>query len=115
MSDHESSQAKRGVNIRRSTRVSLRIPINVSGQLRDNKPFNVEAHTLVVNANGALIVLGMNVRLGQSLLLQHTISQEYLDCRVVHIGQQHDSKSEIGIVFSKPALNFWHITFPVTD
>ena len=115
MSDHESTQSKRGINIRRSERVLLRIPLNVSGKLEGNNSFNVETHTLVVNANGALIVLAMKVQLGQSLVLQHTISEEFQECRVVHVGDQRNSEAEIGIAFTQPALNFWHIKFPTAN
>ena len=74
-----------------------------------------ETHTLVVNAQGALIALATRVQHGQTLVLKNRVSGEEQECRVVHMGEKQADKNEIGIEFSCPAPKFWHIDFPPAD
>ena len=46
---------------RRSMRVLLSVPINVTGKTKENEDFSEDARTLVVNAHGALISLAVKV------------------------------------------------------
>jgi hypothetical protein len=115
MADQDAIQSKRSVNIRRSERVFLRVPILVRGQAENDSSLSEESHTLVVNAHGALIVLAMKVRPGQGLLLRNKVSGEGQECRVIHVGDQHASKNELAIAFTQPAPHFWHIDFPPAD
>jgi hypothetical protein len=102
-------------NQRRSQRVMLSVKILVAGNRLDGKKFTQEAETSVVNAHGALILLGEKVTLGQSLTIRNLKSNEELRAEVVDVGAPLDGKSEVGIEFLEPSPRFWRIAFPPED
>lgn len=102
-----SSDAKR----RRSQRVILSVPITVSGEAAQGS-FTEKTQTLVINAHGALITLAAKISQGQLLKLQTGSNPEKQSCRVVYVGPSVDGKTQLGVEFTEPAPNFWHIAFP---
>ena len=103
------------LQLRRSQRVCLRLPIVV---LREGPGTNVaseETHTLIVNAHGALIHLALTVEIGQLLGIKNIQTMEELVCRVVNLGPDQSGKREVGIEFEQPSPRFWRIAFPPTD
>jgi len=93
----------------------LSVRILISGDRHDGKRFSEEAITSVVNAHGALIYLGEQVKLGQSVTVRNIKSNEELQAEVVDIGADHEGKVEVGIEFLKPAPRFWRVAFPPED
>src|ERR1700694_3299270 len=71
---------------RRSRRLAFDIPVYVYGHGPEKEPFHEEAHTLKVNANGALLLLSVPVCKGQMLLLTNQLTQQEQECRVVFLG-----------------------------
>jgi len=102
-------------NRRRSQRVLLRIPIAVIAPGPDKNMVREQTHTLVVNAHGALIQLELKVREGQVLILQNPETSEEQSCRVIHVHQIGEGKTEVGIEFLRAAPNFWRVAFPPSD
>jgi hypothetical protein len=102
-------------NQRRSQRVMLAVKILVGGDRLNGKKFSEETQTSVVNAHGALILLGEKVTLGQSLTIRNVKSNEELLAEVVDVGAVPDEKSEVGIEFLEPSPRFWRIAFPPGD
>lgn len=100
---------------RRSMRVLLSVPIQVSGKTADNKAFMEETRTLVVNAHGALISLTANVSKGQQITVANKATTKSLNCRVVHLGNQTAGRNQAGIEFVQPCGSFWQIDFPPDD
>jgi hypothetical protein len=103
------------LQLRRSQRVCLRLPIVV---LREGPGTNVaseETHTLIVNAHGALIHLALTVEIGQLLGIKNVQTMEELVCRVVNLGPDQTGKREVGIEFEQPSPRFWRIAFPPSD
>jgi len=94
---------------RRSRRWSLDIRVYVYGHGPGKEPFHEEAHTLHVNANGALLLLSVPVRKGQTLLLTNTLTQQEQDCRVVFIGTKRSRTVEAGVAFPETNPTFWHL------
>ncbi len=94
---------------RRSRRWTLDIPVYVYGHGQGKEPFHEEAHTLHVNANGALLLLSAPVRKGQKLLLTNTRTQREQDCRVVFIGTKRTRTVEAGIEFPTTNPDFWQL------
>jgi hypothetical protein len=115
MPDIERIQSTRWVNSRRSQRVVLRLPVAVRDHVEDKHRRVETSHTLVVNAHGALIVLGMKVQLRQPLVLENLLSGKQERCHVVHVGERQSEKNEIGVEFAAPAPRFWDIDFPPAD
>jgi PilZ domain len=98
-------------NRRRSQRVILSVPVNVSGESPKGK-FTEETKTLVVNAHGALITLAAKVSQGQQLELKSASNPEPQTCKVVYIGPAVQGQTQVGVEFTKPAPLFWHVAFP---
>jgi hypothetical protein len=92
---------------RRSRRWSMDIAVYVYGHGPGKETFHEEAHTLNVNANGALLLLSVPVRMGQILLLTNPVTQREMDCRVVHLGTQHSRTIETGVAFPEMDPSFW--------
>jgi hypothetical protein len=112
MTGQEATQSKRWVNIRRTERVLLRVPVLVHLQAENDRSSSEESYTLVVNAHGALIALAMAVQLGQELVLENRVTQKQEECNVVYVGDKQAGKTEVGIAFAHPAPHFWQINFP---
>lgn len=113
--DLHDIQSTRWVNIRRSQRVLLSMPVKVRLPPENDPPLSEESHTLVVNAHGALIALMMNVQPGQTLVLKNRDSGEEQECRVVHVDRKQAEQNEVGILFARPAPHFWGVDFPPPD
>jgi len=56
-------------NRRRSERVVLRVPLQLSARMPDGKRISIEVYSLVVNAHGGLLDMGMEMLSGQQLFL----------------------------------------------
>jgi len=92
---------------RRSPRSPLDISVYVYGHGPDTEPFHEEAHTLNVNATGALLLLSVPVETGQELLLTNDLTQKEQDCRVVFLGTRRSRTVEAGIAFPRINPGFW--------
>lgn len=102
-------------NRRRSQRVFVQIPVVVRGNGPDNQAIEEKTQTLVVNAHGGLVMLSFNVRDGQKFILTNATTQQNQECRVVFLGPRQAGKMQVGVEFTRPAPNFWHIAFPPDD
>jgi hypothetical protein len=94
---------------RRSRRWALDISVYVYGHGPEKEPFHEEAHTLNVNANGALLLLSVPVQKGQMLLLTNQLTERERGCRVVFLGTQHSRTVEIGVAFPEANPDFWQL------
>jgi len=92
----------------------LRLPITVSGESSQG-PFREDTYTSIVNAHGALINLAAKVSQEQTLRLKSSSHHEEQTCRVTYIGPVTEGRAQVGIEFTKPAPQFWHIAFPPED
>jgi hypothetical protein len=101
---------------RRSQRVILSLRVIVR---TDDGPkatsFEEEAHTLIVNAHGALIALKSKVAKGQKLRLTNRATKAEQSCRVASLGPTSEGKAQVGVEFLKPCPDFWQISFPPED
>ena len=100
---------------RRSMRVLLSVPIEVSGNDKENQPFIEETRTLVVNAHGALISLAAKVVAGQHITVSNRATRHTEQCRVVYLGNPSAGKIQMGVEFEAPSPAFWQIDFPPDD
>jgi hypothetical protein len=113
MSTGSPSQGGHDPSRRRSQRVILTLAVTVStdGGSKDTS-FKEEAHTVVVNLHGALIVLAGKVAKGQSLRLTNRATHEEQLCRVASMAPASAGKTQVGVEFLKPSPDFWRISFP---
>lgn len=100
---------------RRSPRWALDVAVHVYGHAPGQDPVHEEAHTLNVNANGALLLLSVPVEKGQLLLLTNQATELEQDCRVVYLGTRHSRTVETGVAFPRTNLDFWQIHSPNQD
>jgi hypothetical protein len=94
---------------RRARRWSFDIPVFVYGHGPQEEPFHEEAHTLHVNANGALLLLSVPVEKGQKLLLTNGFTQQEQACQVVFLGTRRSRTIEAGVAFPQTNPLFWQI------
>jgi hypothetical protein len=94
---------------RRSRRWPLDFSVYVYGHGPGEEPFHEEAHTLHVNANGALLLLSGPVKKGQTLLLTNRLTQKEQDCRVVFLGTRRSRTVEAGVAFPFTNPDFWNL------
>ena len=100
---------------RRSQRVMLKVSVIVLAHGVDNKLVSEVTRTVTVNANGASVMLGLKVSIGQVLMLRNSGTGEEVSCRVVYLSPHQSEKREVGIDFMKPCPGFWRISFPPPD
>ena len=102
-------------DVRRSTRVSARVPVVVQRKSTDGLPFADPTRAVVLSAHGCLITLSQIVRLGERLVLRNIANREEQDCRVVYLGEKHGGRAEVGLRFKHAAPQFWSLDHTPPD
>jgi len=98
---------------RRSQRLMLRIPIEVTGIGPDGVPFKEKTHTLTVNRHGAAITLMTPIRVQSILTITNTTNQRAFSFTVVtRIEKSTTGVPEWGVESAALDPNFWGINFP---
>lgn len=98
---------------RRTVRVALTVPLTVHGKSDTGEKFSVQSHSQSVNRHGALFHLEEIVLVGQIVILINDHTAQSAECRVVSIHRARDGKQYIGVEFTSPENNFWHMQFPI--
>ena len=99
---------------RRSQRLFLQVRVIVEGKLA-NKPFSEETHTIVVNAHGALVELGISLDQAQPVTILNVRTSEKTDCIVKLVTPVEGRKFNTALEFKNPNPGFWRISFPPDD
>jgi hypothetical protein len=102
-------------NRRRSERVVLRVPLQLSAKMPDGKRISIEAHTLVVNAHGGLLDVGMEMLRGQQVILSNSRTERVASGKVVRVEGSEEGRFSVVFEFEFPAPSFWPVSFPPTD
>ena len=104
---------RNGTKGRRSSRVTLRVPLQIY-EAGTNKRFLVEeAYSVKVSLWGGLIALKSAVNRGQKLLMVNQASGETGESHIIYLGPtQPDGRALVGIEFLEPAPDFWGMVFP---
>jgi hypothetical protein len=93
---------------RRSRRFQAEIPVLVYGWT-NGKPFYVEASTVTVNKNGALLRLNTPLNTGDELLITNKATNQDQVVRIVRIANQSKEAIEAGVAFLVPDPEFWQL------
>ncbi|HYL83217.1 MAG TPA: PilZ domain-containing protein [Candidatus Angelobacter sp.] len=96
---------------RRTVRLPLQIPLTVRSRLPEGETIDLKATTYVVSAHGALLVMDTPLLPGQHIHVFNEMTSESVDCHVTSLREKHDRRF-VGITFSEPDQDFWHIVFP---
>jgi len=110
-----NEQAPSRIEMRRSQRVALRLPIHVRWTPQGDLAITEETVTLVVNAHGALIALAMKVKAGSRIFVRNSAVAGDKECRVVRVQEKPQGKSEVGVEFLRADAKFWGLEFPPDD
>ncbi len=106
----EAKKTDRAVpKVRSSKRISLHIPVLVSGRAKGENSFHEEATALLVNAGGGLLSLDSGVAVGDTLFVTNKQTQREQECVVAYLGKHVRGKSQVGIAFKNPAPHFWRL------
>jgi hypothetical protein len=102
-------------NRRRSKRVVLRVPLRLSAVTPDGKRISIEAQSLVVNAHGGLLDVGMEMIAGQEILLSNLKTENVTAGKVLRVEGSEQGRFLVAFEFQFPAPNFWPVSFPPPD
>jgi len=109
-----AATADKSADRRRSQRVQIVMPVIVRGT-SGGQPFQENTSTVMVNANGCMLMLKASVLKGHQVSLVNPATTEELPCRVVFHGRRAEGKTEVGLEFAEASPLFWRINFPPED
>ena len=92
---------------RSTKRISLHVPVLVSGWSKNENSFHEETLTILVNASGALLALDSRVALGDTIFITNKATQQEQECRVAYVETDPYGKLRVGAAFKNPAPEFW--------
>jgi hypothetical protein len=98
---------------RRTIRVALNVPVTVHGKSNPGEKFSAQSRSESVNRHGALFHLEEIVLLGQTVILVNDHTTQSVESKVVSIHRARDGKQYVGVEFTSPENNFWHMQFPI--
>jgi hypothetical protein len=105
----------RAANRRRSQRVLMKVPVQVSGKAANGANFEERTHTLSISAHGALIGVEAAVQRGQRFILSNLQTKAALECVVVYLERIPGEPMQVGVDFMLPNPTFWRVAFPPKD
>ena len=103
-----------GAERRRNQRVLLRIRANIHVALQ-GKNTVLDAATLSVTPQGAVVVMNQSLPAETRLVLEHSGTHQRIDCKVARPPRETSEGYHTPIEFSTPAPGFWKINFPPAD
>lgn len=101
---------------RRSTRLTISIPIIISGVDAQGNDFRESVHTQVVNKHGGKIETTHQLAVGAEVLIENRAMGVVAKSSVVWVGMMEEAGDlhPVGLQLLK-AQNIWGITFPPED
>ena len=105
---------------RRSQRLALQIPIIVEYFADDPGRLTTETTTFKISAHGAVLRLPWGVPTGREMLLQNSLSREFVKVTAAFVDHVEDGASghgeyEVGVEFKEANPEFWGVSFPPDD
>jgi hypothetical protein len=102
-------------NRRRSERVVLRVPLLLSAIMPEGKRISIQVQTMVVNAHGGLLDVGLELVRGQNIRLSNLKMEIIRTARIVRVERTEEGRFSVAFEFEVPAPHFWPVTFPPPD
>ncbi len=97
---------------RRTDRVSIAVPVQVSGTDATRQAFVEQARTLAISRDGATVVLNRKLVPGQKVTISRVNSNKWANARVIgQIGGQPHAYV-YGMALPPSSVNLWDILFP---
>ena len=101
---------------RRSSRISLSLPIVIHGKDAQQKAFRESTHTLIVNRHGAKFLTSQRLVIGAEVLVENPTLGSVARANVVWISakRNQDGLQEAGVQLVE-SQNIWGLEFPPDD
>src|SRR5271154_6231152 len=109
---------KNGAPTRRSSRVTLRVPLRIYEPDTNRRVLGEEAYAVKVSLWGGVIALRAPVNRNQQLVTVNQATGETADSRIVYLGPMVSGGSLarlVAIEFLRPSPGFWGVGFPQPD
>ena len=103
---------RNGKETRRSSRVTLRVPLQVYETGTDKQVLLEESYSVKVSLCGGLISIKSAVKEGQTLVVRNQSTGETKEAHVVYLRAMHLGKRLVAIEFLEPSPEFWGLAFP---
>ena len=100
------------VERRRCKRFPFTIPVKVYGRTPRNHPFRDVTATMAVSLYGGLLDMKPPVKLGQTILIVNSFTEEERECRVVYVDSKKRGRRKVAVEFAKAEGDFWHVYSP---
>jgi hypothetical protein len=95
-------------DLRSSPRIPARIPVQLEGRDRSQKPFSEQTATLLINHGGALIALAAELDLNDRLNITNQQTGKSANCRVAWRSvAQLNGRWSYGIALTDALGDFW--------
>lgn len=103
-------------NVRRSTRLSIALPVTLTGTDKSGQEFAENTRTIIVNKHGAKVSTCHQLVKGTEVSIENRALGRTAKAIVVWIGEKRLGKDllEIALELTKPE-NIWAIEFPPDD
>ena len=106
-----SGSTYRRIERRRSTRVTLSIPLRVDGQDLSGEDFTAHTKSCTVSQFGCLLQLDAEIAHDQTVVLMNEHTRQSIMCTVVSTRRMLDGKRYVGVSFLSSKSNFWSMFF----
>ncbi len=101
-----------GVQVRRSDRVSMELPIQIGGTDAAGMEFFEAARTLVVSRHGAKVACRRVLSPNQEVMVSTSIPGKEAAARIVGELGKSDGEFHYGLAFVEESADVWDIEFP---
>ena len=103
-------------DLRRSSRISVTIPLEVRTQNPDGSEIRAAATTKYVNRHGGLLLTEQMLLTDSEVTIHIPHLERETQCKVVWVSEQKDKSGFYGLgIELKDAENFWGVQFPPDD
>jgi len=100
---------------RRTERLSLVVPIQVTGKDVNGVAFEEDTHTQVISGYGASVVLSCQLNPGQEIVISRENKLRMATCRVVYELEPREGKHLYGVTFVDPSVDIWGVCNLLTE
>ncbi|HWT87235.1 MAG TPA: PilZ domain-containing protein [Candidatus Angelobacter sp.] len=96
---------------RRSSRVTLAVPIRIDGETVRGEKFILSTTTTVLSEFGCLIDMEEEVAVDQTIVLMNEHTRQSAQARIVSTRRHRNGHKYVSVEFISPCENFWRLTF----
>jgi len=79
--------------------------------LPEGETIDLKACTYIVSADGALLLMDSPLFSGQMVKVINEHTANSIDCVVTSLREKQERRF-VGVAFTAPCVDFWHIVFP---